>query len=153
MAMSPLSNILPAEFLRVTLGSFWEIVMSISHLIGRIMNRLTWKIVCRLINRLKSRHVSSPCCHHVVWWWITVCCRWWSRSWRTWGSPSTSPESSTRCWSSPTVSSQTCFYMWTAEWTWSSLFVLFRLSSCGFTLFHRSTGGGNIPAEVSVQQR
>lgn len=64
--MSPLSYILPAEFLRVALGSFWEIVMSISHLIGRIMNRLTWKIVCRLINRFKITScfftLLSSCC-------------------------------------------------------------------------------------------
>lgn len=64
--MSPLSNILPAEFLRVALGSFWEIVMSISHFIGKIMNRLTWKIVCRLINRFKITScfftLLSSCC-------------------------------------------------------------------------------------------
>lgn len=64
--MSPLSYILPAEFLRVTLGSFWEIVMSISHFIGRIINRLTWKIVCRLINRFKITScfftLLSSCC-------------------------------------------------------------------------------------------
>lgn len=42
----------------------------------------------------------------------TPCCRWWSRSWRTWASPSTSPESSTRCWSSPTVSDFHAFLLW-----------------------------------------
>lgn len=43
-----------------------------------------------------------PCLHVGSW----LCHRWWSRSWRTWGSLSTSPASSTRCWSSPTVSGE-----------------------------------------------